>query len=209
MLLWSGARCCTRTKAIPGSTSAGMPEKKASKAASPPAEAPMPTMGKPFSGSNSKGRTGFRPWLFGLLRTSFFFSLASPFFVLEPVRDPLDYSSVPRIWATFPTWNIQVGNGDSSLRSFVNFSACPFTPTVIPGFLSGIRNHTSQDWIPAAKSIRKPVLKARIVVFLQSVDIPCWILDIPLTPSFLTFFFPPLNLFTGRRSRPLAPLSGQ
>jgi hypothetical protein len=30
---------------MPGSVSAGMPEKKASKAASPPAEAPMPTMG--------------------------------------------------------------------------------------------------------------------------------------------------------------------
>lgn len=41
------ARCCTRTKAIPGSISAGMPEKKASKAASPPAETPIPTMGKP------------------------------------------------------------------------------------------------------------------------------------------------------------------
>lgn len=45
MLLWSGARCCTRTKAMLGSVSAGMPEKKASKAASPPTEVPMPTMG--------------------------------------------------------------------------------------------------------------------------------------------------------------------
>src|SRR5580698_10545281 len=47
MLLWSGDRCCTRTKAIPGSGSAGMPEKKASNAASPPADAPMPTTGHP------------------------------------------------------------------------------------------------------------------------------------------------------------------
>ncbi len=64
---------------MPGSTSAGMAEKKASKAASPPAEAPMPTMGKPFSGSKFKGRTGF--FLAGLRWTSFFFSLASAFFV--------------------------------------------------------------------------------------------------------------------------------
>ncbi|KJR42761.1 hypothetical protein MCHI_001340 [Candidatus Magnetoovum chiemensis] len=41
-----GARCCTSTKAMQGSTSAGMPEKKASNAANPPADAPMPTMGK-------------------------------------------------------------------------------------------------------------------------------------------------------------------
>ena len=45
MLLWSGARCCTNTKAIPGSVSMGMPEKKASKAANPPADAPIPTIG--------------------------------------------------------------------------------------------------------------------------------------------------------------------
>jgi hypothetical protein len=32
---------------MPGSVSAGMPEKNASNAASPPADAPMPTMGKP------------------------------------------------------------------------------------------------------------------------------------------------------------------
>jgi hypothetical protein len=31
---------------MPLSVSAGMPEKKASKAANPPADAPMPTMGK-------------------------------------------------------------------------------------------------------------------------------------------------------------------
>ncbi len=54
MLLWSGARCWTRTKAMPGSVSAGMPEKKASKAASPPAEAPMPTMGKPEPASGDR-----------------------------------------------------------------------------------------------------------------------------------------------------------
>ena len=35
---------------MPGSTSAGRPEKKASKAASPPAEAPMPTIEKFVSG---------------------------------------------------------------------------------------------------------------------------------------------------------------
>jgi hypothetical protein len=34
-----------------GSVTAGIPEKKASKAASPPAEAPMPTMGNGFIGS--------------------------------------------------------------------------------------------------------------------------------------------------------------
>jgi len=45
MLLWFGARCCTRTKAMPGSASAGIPEKKASNAANPPADAPMPTIG--------------------------------------------------------------------------------------------------------------------------------------------------------------------
>ena len=45
VLLWFGARCCTRTKAMPGSASVGIPSKKASKAARPPAEAPMPTMG--------------------------------------------------------------------------------------------------------------------------------------------------------------------
>jgi hypothetical protein len=46
MLLWSGAKCCTSTKAMPGAVSLAMPEKNASKAANPPAEAPMPTMGK-------------------------------------------------------------------------------------------------------------------------------------------------------------------
>ena len=46
MLLWSGARCCTSTKAMPGSRSAGMAEKNASNAARPPADAPMPTTGK-------------------------------------------------------------------------------------------------------------------------------------------------------------------
>jgi hypothetical protein len=35
-----------RTKAMSGWRSGGRPEKKASKAANPPAEAPMPTMGK-------------------------------------------------------------------------------------------------------------------------------------------------------------------
>ena len=34
---------------MPGSVAAGMPEKNASNAASPPAEAPMPTMGNPSS----------------------------------------------------------------------------------------------------------------------------------------------------------------
>src|SRR5665811_626385 len=58
MLLWSGARCCTSTKAIPGSVSAGTPEKKASKAASPPAEAPMPTTGKPTAPVSGDCATG-------------------------------------------------------------------------------------------------------------------------------------------------------
>src|ERR1022692_3015056 len=57
MLLWSGARCCTRTKAIPGSASTGMPEKKASNAASPPADAPMPTIGNPGASGADGGST--------------------------------------------------------------------------------------------------------------------------------------------------------
>ncbi len=36
---------------MPGSVFAGMLEKNASKAASPPADAPMPTMGNPVSGA--------------------------------------------------------------------------------------------------------------------------------------------------------------
>ena len=40
---------------MPGSESAGMPEKKASKAASPPAEAPMPTTGKSADGRGADG----------------------------------------------------------------------------------------------------------------------------------------------------------
>ena len=55
MLLWSGARCCTSTKAIPGSRSAGMAAKNASNAARPPADAPIPTTGKP----GLSGSTGF------------------------------------------------------------------------------------------------------------------------------------------------------
>src|ERR1035438_7027212 len=54
MLWWSGARCCTSTKAMPGSASAGRPEKNASNAASPPADAPMPTMGQ-FKSSRLDG----------------------------------------------------------------------------------------------------------------------------------------------------------
>lgn len=45
MLLWSGDRCWTTTKAMPVSVVGGMASKKASNAAKPPAEAPMPTMG--------------------------------------------------------------------------------------------------------------------------------------------------------------------
>src|SRR5688572_2899890 len=58
MLLWSGDKCCTSTNAMPGS-SEGSAEKKASMAASPPADAPMPTIGKsvaletPAAGSSS------------------------------------------------------------------------------------------------------------------------------------------------------------
>src|ERR1035438_3151566 len=40
---------------MPGSRSAGMAEKKASKAPSPPADAPMPTMGKALDGGASDG----------------------------------------------------------------------------------------------------------------------------------------------------------
>src|ERR1017187_7206995 len=60
MLLWSGARCCTSTKAMPGSASAGMPEKNASKAANPPADAPMPTTGKEGFDVFCAGATGGR-----------------------------------------------------------------------------------------------------------------------------------------------------
>jgi hypothetical protein len=44
MLAWLGSRCGTSTKPMP--VSAGQARKKASKASSPPAEAPMPTMAK-------------------------------------------------------------------------------------------------------------------------------------------------------------------
>ena len=57
-LLWSGDRCCTSTNAIPGGGSAGMAEKSASKAASPPAEAPIPTMGNAHSGCGSRATAG-------------------------------------------------------------------------------------------------------------------------------------------------------
>src|SRR5262245_25078243 len=50
MLLWSGDRCWTRTMAMPLSVFGGIAEKKASKAAKPPADAPIPTMGKPEVG---------------------------------------------------------------------------------------------------------------------------------------------------------------
>jgi len=43
--MWFGSRCCTR-KAMSDLMSEGMAEKKASNAASPPADAPIPTMGK-------------------------------------------------------------------------------------------------------------------------------------------------------------------
>ena len=66
MLLWSGARCCTSTKAMFGSVSAGMPEKNASNAASPPADAPMPTMGKPDT-LGATGSTGAACSSIGLL----------------------------------------------------------------------------------------------------------------------------------------------
>ena len=59
MLLWSGKRCCTNTNAMPGSVSAGIPEKNASKAETPLAEAPIPTIGK-----SSEPRSAFRgDWL--------------------------------------------------------------------------------------------------------------------------------------------------
>jgi hypothetical protein len=46
----------------------GMPEKKASKAASPPAEAPMPTMGKAISGEffGAFSTSTATVWFFGL-----------------------------------------------------------------------------------------------------------------------------------------------
>ena len=52
-LLWSGARCCTSTKAMPGAGPAGTPPRKASKAANPPAEAPIPTTGKATAASGT------------------------------------------------------------------------------------------------------------------------------------------------------------
>src|SRR5262245_15551981 len=51
MLAWVGARCWTRTKAIPVST--GSARSICVKASSPPAEAPMPTIGK--DGVSSRG----------------------------------------------------------------------------------------------------------------------------------------------------------
>ena len=45
MLMWVGSRCTMTTKAIP--ESAGIAAKNNSKASSPPAEAPIPTIGKP------------------------------------------------------------------------------------------------------------------------------------------------------------------
>lgn len=45
-----GCWCSTRTQALPGALSVGMLEKNFSKAARPPAEAPMPTRGKFSSG---------------------------------------------------------------------------------------------------------------------------------------------------------------
>ncbi len=46
---------------MPGGQSVGMPEKKASKAASPPAEAPMPTIGKSVRGSACSCTSFFFP----------------------------------------------------------------------------------------------------------------------------------------------------
>ena len=43
---------------MPGAVSVGRPEKKASKAASPPAEAPMPMIGKDISGVPSARADG-------------------------------------------------------------------------------------------------------------------------------------------------------
>src|SRR5665648_172660 len=45
-LLWSGSRCCTSTNAMPSGSPAGTAAKNSSMAARPPAEAPMPMMGK-------------------------------------------------------------------------------------------------------------------------------------------------------------------
>ena len=45
---------------MPGSVSAGMPEKKASNAASPPADAPMPTTGHPGASCPDGGSTATR-----------------------------------------------------------------------------------------------------------------------------------------------------
>ncbi len=52
MLLWSGAKCCTSTNAMP--VSAGMWVKNVLKASRPPAEAPMPTI----SGNRTPGAAG-------------------------------------------------------------------------------------------------------------------------------------------------------
>ena len=45
MLVWVGSRCTTTRKAMPAS--AGMAWKNVSRASRPPAEAPIPTTGKP------------------------------------------------------------------------------------------------------------------------------------------------------------------
>src|SRR6266850_8394232 len=89
MLLWSGARCWTRTNAMPGSPQAGIADKKASNAASPPADAPMPTIGKPgvagraapALGADSTGReTRSFPdgTIDGLVAEDFFFISGQP-----------------------------------------------------------------------------------------------------------------------------------
>ena len=59
----SGSRCCTSTKAMP--VSVGRCARSSVKASSPPADAPMPTMGKPaggagFAGGEGASRTGVR-----------------------------------------------------------------------------------------------------------------------------------------------------
>ena len=55
MPLWVGSRCWTMTKAMP--LPAGTCFRNSSRASSPPAEAPMPTMGNAFC---VRGRSGFR-----------------------------------------------------------------------------------------------------------------------------------------------------
>ena len=78
MPLWVGSRCWTMTKAMPHPS--GTCFKNSSSASSPPAEAPMPTMGNTFCvlGSCSSGDMGTTDPFFRIFRPDGFFMVAIP-----------------------------------------------------------------------------------------------------------------------------------